>query len=95
MSQVPVREIEGAKDLLQDAVEAGVIAVADVHLTLAQQTYDLLAQVPPIAAPVRAIECVHMGLARGVYTVILAANWLMGALADTAIERLAEQPQES
>lgn len=91
MPHVPVREIEGAKDLLQDAVEASVIAVADVHIDLAQRTYDLLAQVPPLEAPVRAVERVHLGLTRGVYTTILAANWLVGALADEVIQRLADQ----
>lgn len=91
MPQLPLREIEGAKDLFQDAVEAGVTAFAGVQMAMTQQTYDLLALVPPIAAPVRAIERVHLGLARGVYTTILAANRLAGTLADEVIERLAEQ----
>ncbi len=88
MSQLPLREIEGAKDLVQDAVEAGVTAVADVHIVMTQRTYDLLALVPPLAAPVRAIERVHLGLTRGVYATLLAANRLAGALADEVIERL-------
>lgn len=91
MSPLPIREIEGAKDLLQDAIEASVTVVADIQIAMAQQTYDFLAQIPPIAAPVRAVERVHLGLTRGVYTTILAANRLAGALADEAIQRMAEQ----
>ena len=91
MPQLPLREIEGAKDLVQDAVEASVTAVADIQIVMTHRIYDLLALVPPIAAPVRAIEQVHLGLTRGVYTAVLAAHRLAGALADEVIEGLAEQ----
>lgn len=87
MTQLSLPEIEGVKDLTQDAVQAGVTAIADVHIAMTQHTYDLLALAPPIAAPARAIGCFHLGLTHVIYTTIQAATWVASALADEAIRR--------
>lgn len=88
MDPQTLRQIRGAKDLLQDAVEAAAIAIADAHKTMTRKPYTLLARVTPITAPVRAIEQAHLQMTDGVYFAIRLGNRLAGLLAGFALDRL-------
>ena len=53
------QHLRGSLDLVHDAVEHGSRAIEDTHLATAARPFELLARVPPIAAPVRAVRAIH------------------------------------
>lgn len=88
MNPETLRQIRGAKDLLEDAVEALAVSVADAHRKIARQPYALLARIEPIAAPVRVIEEAHLKITDGVYFSIRLGNRLVGVVAGFALDRI-------
>jgi hypothetical protein len=88
MAKLPVQQIRGAKDLIQEAVEAGVTATEQVHQTIARKPYALLAKIDVIAGPVQVVEQIQQTITCGVYRAIRAANRLTGALATQVIDHL-------
>lgn len=88
MSKLPVQQIRGVKDLIQDAVDAGVDATEQVHQSIARKPFALLAKITPIAGPVLVIEQVQHGITTGIYQAIRTVNKLSGALATQVIDRL-------
>lgn len=88
MAKLPVQQIRGAKDLIQDAVEAGVTATEQVHQAIARKPYALLAKIDAIAGPVQAVEHIQQTITGGVYRAIRTANKLTGAIATHVIDRL-------
>lgn len=88
MNPETLRQIRGAKDLLEDAVEALAVSVGDAHRKITRQPYALLARIEPIAAPVRAIEEAHLHVTDGVYFSIRLGNRLVGLAAGFALDRI-------
>ena len=88
MAKLPVQQIRGAKDLIQEAVDAGVTATEQVHRAIARNSYALLAKIDIIAGPVQAVEQIQQTITGGVYRAIRVANRLTGALATEVIDRL-------
>lgn len=88
MNPETLRQIRGAKDLLEDAVEALAVSVGDAHRKITRQPYALLARIEPIAAPVRAIEEVHLKITDSVYFSIRLGNRLVGVVAGFALDRI-------
>lgn len=88
MAKFPVQQMRGAKDLIQDAVDAGVTATERVHQAIARKPYALLAKIDAIASPVQAVETIHQTITGGVYSAIRRANKLTGAIATHVIDRL-------
>jgi hypothetical protein len=91
MDEVSLRRIRGTKDLVEDAVDAAALAIADVQRRITQVPYALLAALPPLAGPVRAIERTHLRIADSVYFSIRLGNRLAGTMADLALDRLVAQ----
>lgn len=83
-----LRQLRGAKDLLEDAVEAAAVAIGDTQKAMTRKPYALLARITPIAAPVRAIEQAHLQMTDGVYFAIRLGNRLAGVMAGLALDRL-------
>jgi hypothetical protein len=88
MNPETLRQIRGAKDLLEEAIEALAVSVGDAHRKMARQPYALLARIEPIAAPVRAIEEAHLRITDGVYFSIRLGNRLVGVVAGFALDRI-------
>ena len=88
MEKIPVQQIRGVKDLLQDAVDVGVNVTEEVHQSIARKPYELLAKFTPISAQVKVIEQVQFTITAGVYEAIRTVNKLTGALATQVIDRL-------
>lgn len=88
MNPETLRQMRGAKDLLEDAVEALAVSVADAQRKMTRQPYALLARIEPIAAPVRAIEEAHLRITDGVYFSIRLGNRLVGIVAGFALDRI-------
>ena len=91
MEKLSLRQIRGAKDLVEDAVDAAAVAIGDVQRRITQTPYALLAALPPLARPVRAIERVHLRIADSVYFSIRLGNRLAGTVAGLALDHLEAQ----
>lgn len=85
------RQLRGAKDLLQSAVEHGASAVERVQMETAARPFALLEQVPPLRAPARRVRAVHDGLVALSYANVRSVTRLVGRVVGAAIDAL---PQE-
>ena len=56
MEAKTLRQIRGAKDLAEEAIDAAALALNEVQRTMTRLPYGLLAGIKPIAVPVRAVE---------------------------------------
>jgi hypothetical protein len=83
-----IRQLRGLKDLVAEAVDAGVTRTENVHREIARYPYALLARISPIAAPVRTIEYVQTTITGSVYWTIRLATRVSGVVAAQVLERL-------
>jgi len=90
MKRIPVGQLRGAKDLIQDAVLAGTDAAQRLQLSAARQPYAVLEKIAPITVPVRAVEQVQTAITIGVYGMIRSVTRLTASVADHALD-LAER----
>ncbi len=88
-----LRQIRGAQELLEDAIEAAAVSIGDAQKKMTRYPYGLLAGIEPIAAPVRAIEEVHLRITDGVYYSIRLGNRLVGLAAGFALDRFEGRSQ--
>jgi len=94
MNPETLRQIRGAKDLLEDAVEALAVSVGEAQRKMTRQPYALLARIEPISKPVRAIEEAHLRITDGVYFSIRLGNRLVGMAAGFALDRFGGRGRE-
>ena len=77
--------LRGLVALVRDAVEHGSIAIEKLQKDTAARPFGLLAQIAPIAQPVKAIQAVHDLSVSGVHGGIRLVNRVVGAVADAAL----------
>ncbi len=82
-----LRQIRGAKELLEDTVEAAAVAINEAQRKITRKPYALLARFDPIAAPVRRIEAAHLKITDGVYLAIRIGNRLTGLMAGMVLDQ--------
>jgi hypothetical protein len=92
MSRLPIQQLRGLKDLLQETVDAATSAIEETHQAIARQPFALLERVDAIAAPVRAIEHLERTVTGSVYPTIRTVNRLSGILATQVLDCL-EEPE--
>ena len=83
-----LRQIRGAKDLVEETVDAATLAINGVQRTMTRMPYALLARIGPIAVPVKAIEQAHLKIADSVYFSIRVGNRLVGNMAGFVLDQL-------
>ena len=83
-----VRQIRGAKQLVEEAIDAATLRIGEAQRVMTSKPYAVLAAVPPIAGPVRAIEEAHLHIVDGVYFAIRLGNRLAGLMAGYALDRV-------
>jgi len=88
MEPKTLRQIRGAKDLVEETIDAAALAINEVQRTMTRMPYALLARIEPIAAPVQAIEHVHLKIADSVYFSIRVGNRLVGNVAGFMLDQL-------
>lgn len=71
------RRLRGLFELVTDVVEHGSRAVEQVHKATAARPFDILAQIPPLAAPSALVRIVHDASVSGVYGSIRLVNKLV------------------
>lgn len=92
MNPETLRQLRGAKDLLEEAIEAAAVKLCDAQKKMTRQPYRLIALVEPVAVPVRTIEEVHLRITDGVYYSIRLGNRLVGMAAGFALDRFDRRP---
>jgi hypothetical protein len=90
MEPETVRQIRGAKELVEEAIDAATLRIGEAQRVMTRKPYAVLALVPPIAVPVRAIEDAHLHMVDGVYFAIRLGNRMAGLMAGYALDRLEE-----
>ncbi|MGK3993556.1 hypothetical protein [Sorangium sp. So ce1024] len=85
----------GLKDLVQDAVDNGSRAVEHLQKHAAKLPFDLLEQIPPIAAPVRGIRLVHDTMVSGVHVAIRLVNRIAGYTVDGVLFVVEQQKERA
>ena len=93
MEPETVRQIRGAKELVEEAIDAATLRIGEAQRVMTSKPYAVLALVPPIAVPVRAIEEAHLHIVDGVYFAIRLGNRLAGLMAGYALDRLEAHAQ--
>ncbi len=83
-----LRQIRGAKELVEEGIDAATLRICEVQRVMTRKPYAMLALVSPIAVPVRAIEEAHLHIVDGVYFAIRLGNRLAGLMAGYALDRL-------
>jgi hypothetical protein len=82
------KRIRGLKQLLQDVVEHGSIAVERVQLERAKLPFGLLERVPPIAAPARGVHILHDAAVSTTHGMIRLVNRVVGDTIDAVIDEV-------
>jgi hypothetical protein len=88
MERRTLRQIRGAKELVEETVDAAALAINEVQRTMTRMPYALLARIGPIAVPVQAIEQAHLKIADSVYFSIRVGNRLVGNVAGFVLDQL-------
>ena len=88
-----LRQIRGAKELVEETVDAAALAVNEVQRTMTRLPYAMLARIGLIAAPVQAIEQAHLKIADSVYFSIRVGNRLVGNMAGFVLDQLEAHAQ--
>ena len=79
----------GLKDLLVDAVHHGATAVEVVHRRTARSTIEIIALVPRLAGPARAVGAVLDASVAVTYQTIRLVNGVVGAVAGLVMDAAA------
>ncbi len=86
-----VQRIRGAKDLGEEAIDALVVRIQEVHHTYGRVPFAVLERIPVIAGPAKGIEQVQQEIADGVYGAIRVANRLVGLAASRVLDQIDER----
>ncbi|NWG20039.1 MAG: hypothetical protein HXY39_06890 [Chloroflexi bacterium] len=89
MDEHTLRQLHGANDLLEETIGMVIPRIAAIHRSIARQPFAILTRIPPIAAPVRSIECIQRAITDGVYLTILEVNAAAGATGRLILQALA------
>ncbi len=78
----------GLKDLLVDVVHHGVTAVEEVHRRTARAAIEVVASVPGLAGPARAVGALQDSAIAATYERIRQVNGAVGAAAGLVLDAL-------
>lgn len=84
MSNLP--RWRGLIALIGDAVEHGSTAVERIHMATAQRPFQIIEQIPPVAAPTKLVHGIHDAVVTNTYRQIRWVNGLVQKLADAALD---------
>lgn len=76
----------GLVALIGDAVEHGSTAVERIHMATAQRPFQIIEQIPQVAAPTKVVHGIHDAVVTNTYKQIRWVNGLVQKLADVALD---------
>ncbi|HEX9298330.1 MAG TPA: alpha/beta fold hydrolase [Polyangiaceae bacterium] len=87
----PRDRLLGYRALVEESIDKGASAVQEIQEEFTMRPYALLEQIPPIAAPAKAVRRIHFTLLRTSYAMVRLANRWVGATLETALQRRNEE----
>jgi hypothetical protein len=84
----------GLKSLVIDAVDHGSRAVERIQMETAKVPFDILEQIPPLAAPVKGIRKIHDVSVAGVHGVVRVVNQVAGEALDFVFDRIEKHERQ-
>jgi hypothetical protein len=88
MEKETIRQLRGLNALIAEAVDAGVVRTQKIHRSIAGYPYAALTSLPPLAAPVRAVEVVETTISGTVYWSVRLVARVSGAAVSRVLEHL-------
>jgi hypothetical protein len=78
---------KGLSELVTDAVVSGASAIERVHLAVASRPFDILEEIPIVAAPAGVVRVVHDLSTRASYASVRGVARLVGRVVGVALDR--------
>lgn len=88
-------QLRGAVELVRDGVEAVARETENVHRELMRRPYAVLARIPAVSGPSRAIELFHGAVTGLAYGAVRTVNQVVATAVVTALESRDENPTGS
>jgi hypothetical protein len=86
--RLPIAQIRGAGKLIHDTVDGALNVIENVHQSIAQKPYQILANIGMLSAPIRRIEHMQYTITSYVYQTIRNANDIGESVASFVIDTL-------
>jgi hypothetical protein len=86
MDQYTQRQIHGASELLTETIDGVTGLIAETHLAMIRQQYELLGQIPVIGGPAYLIGRIQYGITSNVYCAVRIVNHVTGVAATQFLE---------
>jgi hypothetical protein len=80
------KQWKGLAALVADAVSHGATAVERVHLAIARRPFDVLEQVPVVAAPAYVARLIHDASVGATYATVRGVTRVVGRAVDVALD---------
>lgn len=90
-----MRRWRGLKSLIVDAVEHGSRSVERIQLETARVPFEVLAQIPPLTAPVKGVRAIHDASVTTTHTVIRLVSRVAGDTLDVVFDLVEKQQDKS
>lgn len=82
-----VKRLRGLRQLLQDTVEQGSIAIERLQKATARRPFAILESIPGIDGPARTVHAIYDTSVAGVHTAIRLVNRAVGQALDAALKQ--------
>jgi hypothetical protein len=80
-------ELQGLKDLVQEAIDKGATSVEEVHRSIAALPFAVLERIEPLAEPARTMKDLQQQSIGFVYDAIRRLNRVAGEIAEELLQR--------
>ena len=80
-------ELQGLKDLVQEAIDKGATSVEEVHRSIAALPFAVLERIEPLAEPARTMKDLQQQSIGFVYEAIRRLNRVAGEIAEELLQR--------
>ena len=80
-------ELQGLKDLIQEAIDKGASSVEEMHRSIASWPFAALERIEPLAATAKTAKELQQQSIGFVYEAIRTANRMVGEIAEQLLQR--------
>ena len=80
-------ELQGLKDLVQEAIDKGATSVEEVHRSIAALPFEVLERIEPLAASAKTVKDLQQQSIGFVYETIRTVNRMAGEIAEQLLQR--------
>ncbi len=91
MDRQTIQRIRGAQELGEDAFDALIDKVQEMHYTYSGIPFAVLERIPIVAVYAKGVDMAHQVIADGVYHSIRVVNHLIGSTAALVLDQMEER----